>query len=327
MATRQLSARPRRTARTPRPRPIALIGVPMDLGTHLRGVDMGPSAIRISGLTERLRELGLRVNDLGNLTVPHASVASPEKKTRTRGAVQMPFAPPIAKVCRELTRVVEATLERGETPLVLGGDHSIAMGTMGGVARYAKRHKKKYGMIWVDAHGDCNTPATSPSGNIHGMPMAVAMGHGARLLTHLAGVSPMVSPRNTVLIGARDLDPGERENIRRFGINVFTMREIDEQGVSHCMREALSIACDNTDGFHLSFDIDSLDPSVAPGVGTPVSGGLTIREAHLIMELVADQKQMVSCELVEVNPALDHRNTTANLARELLLSAFGASIL
>jgi arginase len=308
-------------------RSISLIGVPMDLGTHLRGVDMGPSAIRISGLTERLRELGLRVNDLGNLTVPHASVASQKNQPARRGETPMPFAPPISKVCRELARVVEQTLDRGDTPLVLGGDHSIAMGTLGGVARYARRHKKKYGMIWVDAHGDCNTPRTSPSGNIHGMPMAAALGHGAHLLTHIAGVSPMVDARNTVLIGARDLDRGERENIKRFGIHVFTMREIDEQGVSHCMREALSIACDNTDGFHLSFDIDSLDPSVAPGVGTPVSGGLTIREAHLIMELVADQKQMISCELVEVNPALDHRNTTANLARELLLSAFGASIL
>jgi arginase len=310
-----------------RSRTLALIGVPMDLGTHLRGVDMGPSAIRISGLAERLRELGWRVNDLGNLIVPHASVASSQNKPVKNGGKHMPFAPPIAKVCRELSRIVESALARGQTPLALGGDHSIAMGTLGGVARYGKRHGKKFGLIWVDAHGDCNTPQTTPSGNIHGMPMAVALGHGARLLTHLAGVAPMIDARNTALIGARDLDTGERENIKRFGIHVITMRDIDEKGVSHCMRDALRIACDNTDGFHLSFDIDSLDPSVAPGVGTPVSGGLTIREAHLIMELIADQKQMVSCELVEVNPALDHRNTTACLARELLLSAFGASIL
>ena len=179
----------------------------------------------------------------------------------------------------------------------------------------------------MDAHGDCNTLETTPSGNIHGMPMAVVLGYGPRMFTDLSRVRPMVDPQKTVLLGARDLDPGERENIKRFGLHVITMRQIDERGVATCMREAIDIVTDGTDGFHLSFDIDSLDPSVAPGVGTPVSGGLTIREAHLIMELVADSHRMSSCELVEVNPALDHRNTTASLARELLLSAFGASIL
>lgn len=303
---------------------ISLLGVPMDLGTHLRGVDMGPSAIRIAGLNTKLRGLGLRVRDLGNLSVPHAHVAH---ETAGRGAKSMPFAPPIARVCRELMLVVERELRRGETPLILGGDHSIAMGTLGGIARHARRAKKKYGLLWVDAHGDCNTPRTSPSGNIHGMPMAVALGHGMPLFTKLAGISPMIDPARTVLLGARDLDSRERENIKRFGIHVFTMRQIDERGVSVCMREALDIVGEGTDGFHLSFDIDSLDPSVAPGVGTPVSGGLTIREAHLIMELVADTQAMISCELVEVNPALDQKNVTAWLASELLCSAFGASIL
>jgi len=298
----------------------------MDLGTHLRGVDMGPSAIRIAGLNEKLSSLGLNIEDLGNLAVPHANVAS--AKTGSGGPrKRLPFAPPVARVCKELMLTVENILLRGHTPLVLGGDHSIAMGTLGGVARYAKKSKKSFGLLWVDAHGDCNTPQTSPSGNIHGMPMAVALGHGASILTSLPGISPMVDARKTVLLGARDLDLGERENIKRFGIRVYTMRDLDERGVFVCMREALSIITDGTDGFHLSFDIDSLDPSVAPGVGTPVSGGLTIREAHLIMEMVADSEQMRSCELVEVNPALDQKNVTAWLASELLMSAFGASIL
>jgi arginase len=316
-----------------RKRTVTVIGVPMDLGTHLRGVDMGPSAIRITGLNEKLATLGIRVRDLGNIVVPHAHVATPEDGpagggTRARDASkQMPFAPPIARACKQLMRVVEASFLRGETPLVLGGDHSVAMGSLAGVARFGRHVKKRFGLLWVDAHGDCNTPKTSPSGNIHGMPMAVALGHGADLLTRLAGPAPMIQPDCTVLLGARDLDPGERENIRRFGIHVFTMRQIDERGVSVCMQEALSILRQNTDGFHLSFDIDSLDPSVAPGVGTPVSGGLTIREAHLIMELVSDTGMMISCDLVEVNPTLDHRNTTAKLACELLLSTFGAAIL
>ncbi len=306
---------------------IALIGVPMDLGTHLRGVDMGPSAIRVAGLAEKLLELGLQVEDSGNLAVPHASTATPEKKSRKKSKSPLPFAPPIARVCRELSLFVERALDKGATPLVLGGDHSIAMGTLGGIARYAKKRKKKFGVLWVDAHGDCNTPETSPSKNIHGMPMAVALGHGPRLLTDLAGVRPMIDAQRTVLLGARDLDLGEREKIKKYGIHVFTMRQIDERGMAACMREALEIVNDGTDGFHLSFDIDSLDPAVAPGVGTPVAGGLTIRESHLIMELIADTGRMISCELVEVNPALDQRNLTACVARDLLQSAFGASIL
>jgi arginase len=309
---------------------IALIGVPMDLGTHLRGVDMGPSAIRVAGLREQLVALGWRVNDIGNLSVPHASVASLNgtrtKTTKTRKP-GLAFAPPIARVCRELSRLVETSLRSGQTPLVLGGDHSIAMGSLGGVARYMRKRGEKFGVLWVDAHGDCNTAETSPSKNIHGMPMAVALGHGSRLLTELAGVKPMIDPARTVLVGARDLDLGEREKIKSYGIHVYTMRQIDERGVATCMREALGIVCDGTAGFHLSFDIDSVDPSVAPGVGTPVPGGLTIREAHLIMELVADTRLMLSCDMVEVNPTLDQRNMTACVARDMLLSAFGASIL
>ncbi|HYG76542.1 MAG TPA: arginase [Planctomycetota bacterium] len=313
---------------------IDILGVPMDLGTHLRGVDMGPSAIRIAGLNEKLRSMGLRVCDLGNLSVPHAHVAKISRAEAKRlskpeaGAEhELPFAPPVARVCRELMHKVEESLNHGNVPLVLGGDHSIAIGTLSGLARYARRKRANYGLLWVDAHGDCNTPGTSPSGNIHGMPLAAALGHGPELFTNMAGICPMVDPKRTVLLGIRDLDSGERANIKKFGVHVYTMREIDERGVNVCMREALSIVKGGTAGFHLSFDIDSLDPSVAPGVGTPVSGGLTIREAHLIMELVADSKAMISCELVEVNPALDQRNTTAWLASELLMSALGASIL
>jgi arginase len=311
---------------------IGLIGVPMDLGTHLRGVDMGPSALRVAGVNAKLVALGYRVHDRGNVSVPSAHVAfadesHPAKKLRSLKAKSLLYAPLVQKVCLELAAKVEKSLDHSEIPLVLGGDHSVAMGTLGGLARFGKRKQRKYGLLWVDAHGDCNTLETSPSGNIHGMPMAVALGHGPRALTHFAGVCPMVDPQRTVLLAARDLDLGERENIKRFGIHVFTMRQLDERGVFNCMEEALRLVTQGTDGFHLSFDIDSVDPSVAPGVGTPVSGGLTIREAHLIMELVADSKRMASCELVEVNPTLDQRNATAWLATELLTSAFGASIL
>jgi arginase len=298
----------------------------MDLGTKLRGVDMGPSAIRIAGLTEKLTALGLHVYDEGNLTTPHARAAQRDAPS-PRGERPLPFGKPIVKVCRDLMTLVETALERQQTPLVLGGDHSVAMGTFGGVARFARKHKKKFGLLWVDAHGDCNTPETSPSGNIHGMPLAVLLGHGARILRAMHGYQPAADPKHTVLIGVRNLDAGERKNIRDLGIHVFTMRDIDERGVSACMREALALVTSGTDGFHLSFDIDSLDPTVAPGVGTPISGGLTIREAHLIMEMVADTRAMIGCELVEVNTALDIRNVTAQLAAELLCSAFGASIL
>ncbi|MCW8128766.1 MAG: arginase [Planctomycetota bacterium] len=300
---------------------VAILGVPMDLGSSLRGVDMGPSAIRIAGVRERLGRLGFKVQDLGNVEVPHASVAG-------RGSPRLKYVQPIRRACRVLAHTVNRTLSAGAKPLVLGGDHSIAIGTLAGLALHARQRKKKLGLLWVDAHGDCNTSRTSPSGNIHGMPLAVALGAGNRLLTALAGKSPMIDARRTVLFGVRDLDMGERANIRKLGLRAITMREIDEHGVYAMMQEALKIvAAESGDGFHLSFDIDSLDPSYAPGVGTPVPGGLTVREAHLIMELVADTGRMLSCELVEVNPVLDRANATAKLAVDLLESAFGASIL
>ena len=304
---------------------IQMLGVPMDLGSDLRGVDMGPSAIRIAGVRKMLTGLGYRVEDLGNITVPHASVAG-------KDAAHLKFLNPISKACKQLAKAVEGALSSGAIPLVLGGDHSIAIGTLAGLARHAHKkgqpgHPLKYGLLWVDAHGDCNTAKTTPSGNIHGMPLAAALGMGVPQLTNLGGLSPMIDPKYVVLYGARDLDSGERKNIRKLGIRVFTMREIDEQGVSKTMQEALQIVTGGTEGFALSFDIDSIDPGVAPGVGTPVPGGLTVREGYLVMELVADTKKMVLCEVVEVNPVLDHKNTTAKLAVQLIHSAFGDTIL
>ncbi|MCK6474386.1 MAG: arginase [Planctomycetes bacterium] len=302
------------------PGKIDLIGVPMDLGSDLRGVDMGPSAIRIAGVAGQLAQLGYRVRDLGNLEVPHAFVAG-------QGRKDLKFVEPIRKACAQLAAAVAKAKSEGAVPLVLGGDHSIAMGTLAGLSRHAKQKRKRYGLLWVDAHGDCNTPKSSPSGNIHGMPLAVILGSGDARLAKLGAKVPMIDPKHTVLFGVRNLDPGERKVVRKLGLRVITMRQIDERGVFAAMKEALHVVAGDTDGFHLSFDIDSVDPRFAPGVGTPVLGGLTVREAHLIMELVADSGKMVSCELVEVNPVLDQRNITAQLATHFIYSAFGGSIL
>ncbi len=302
---------------------VAVIGVPMDLGSDLRGVDMGPSAIRIAGVVRRLKRLGCRIEDLGNLSVPHAVVAG-------KGESKVKYAEPIEIACKTLASSVEGALREGMTPLVLGGDHSIAVGTLGGVTRFGRsdgRKPRSYGLLWVDAHGDSNTPETTPSGNVHGMPLAAALGLGDARFTRLGGEPPMVDPSHAVLLAVRDLDRGERDNIRDLGLRVITMRDIDERGVYDMMKEALDIVTTGTDGFHLSCDIDCLDPRFAPGVGTPVAGGLTVREAHLVMEMVADTRHMVSMELVEVNPVLDQRNVTAELAAGLIYSAFGGTIL
>jgi len=306
---------------------ISIIGVPMDLGADLRGVDMGPSAIRIAGVGERLGKLGYRIVDLGNVGVPHANIAE-------KGPARMKYVASIRVACLELADAVERALLNRTQPLVLGGDHSIALGTLAGLARFGARSQQRFGLLWVDAHGDCNTAATTPSGNVHGMVLAMALGAGERSLVRLAGENlvPIVDPQRTVLFGVRDLDPGERKHIHKLGIRCITMREIDEHGVFQMMHDALAIVSGTTSGngaggFHVSFDIDSLDPRLAPGVGTPVPGGLTMREGHLIMELIADTKRMVSCELVEVNPVFDHANATAKVAVDLLESVFGARIL
>jgi len=301
-------------------RPIKIIGVPMDLGANRRGVDMGPSALRIAGLQTRLTQLGYTVEDLGNIPVniPETlRIIDPRAK----------YLAEVAEVNRILADRVEHVVAEGAIPLVLGGDQSISIGTIAGVASYYRQRGEKIGVLWFDAHADMNTPETTPSGNIHGMPYAVSLGLGVPELVDLKGFRPKLDPRHCVLIGVRDVDPLERENVRRSGLTVFTMRELDELGMRVVMEHALEIASRGTAGFHVSLDMDVFDPFYAPGVGTPVPGGATYREGHLAMELIADSHKLLSMEIVEVNPVLDVRNHTAEFAVELILSAFGKRIL
>jgi arginase len=294
---------------------ISILGVPQDYGAGRRGVDMGASAIRVANLNVRLEQLGYEVNDLGNL-----SVEQPEQARRQGSKAH--HLEQIADNCRRAAR----TIARGTAfPLTLGGDHSIAAGTVAGITKRFGR--QKLGLLWIDAHGDFNTPESSPSGNVHGMPLAAIAGLGVRELTHLRGVSPMVAPEKIVLVGIRDIDAGEARNIRQAGVTAFTMREIDERGMRAVMAEALTIVTSGTAGFHLSLDMDALDPEYAPGVGTPVMGGLSYREAHLAMEMIHDKHALVSMDVVEVNPVLDIANKTAALAVELILSAMGKKII
>ena len=301
-------------------RKIRVIGVPLDLGQSRRGVDMGPSAVRVAGLEARLEELGHIVEDAGNV-----AVAIPEQKKV--GDVNAKYLKEITATCTKHAELVVKTLEAGKVPLVLGGDHSVGAGTVAGVSEFYRRQNQKIGLLWIDAHPDINTPETSPSGNVHGMPLAAIMGLGPPELANIFNFSPKVSPENCVLVGARDIDTIERENVRRAGIEVFTMRDIDERGMRTVMEEALRMAGRGTAGYHVSLDMDWVDPENAPGVGTPVRGGATYREAHLAMEIIADHGRMLSMEIVEVNPVIDEHNRTADLAVELALSAFGKKIL
>ena len=302
------------------PEKIRIIGVPMDLGASRRGVDMGPSAVRVAGLHPRLKQLGRQVEDVGNIVVRQPEEQPyGEKKARYLGE--------IAETCRELAEAVKKTLDEDLFPLVLGGDHSIAAGTVAGAAAHFNKESKRIGLIWLDAHGDMNTPETSPSGNVHGMPLAAIMGSGPVELTGLAGIVPMVEPRSVSLVGIRDLDARERRFVKESGVHVFTMRDIDERGMREVMAEALRFAGDDTAGLAVSLDMDFVDPADAPGVGTPVRGGVTYREAHLALEMIADTRSMVSFELVEVNPVIDLHNTTATLGVELVLSGLGKKIL
>ncbi len=298
---------------------VGLLGVPLDLGSGRRGTDMGPSALRIAGLTKRLENLAVTVSDHG-----YVAVAAPE--TRQPGDETLRFGREIFRTCRRLRDRVRAIIDSGSLPLVLGGDHSIAMGTVSGVAAHLLEQKKKLGLLWIDAHADLNTPDTSPSGNVHGMPLAVILGRGAPMLLDLLEARPMVSVQNTAILGLRAVDPGEKERIKRLGVSVYSMQDLDERGLSPCVREALETVSKGTAGFHLSFDMDAVDPEVAPGVGTPVQGGLTYREAHLTCELVAESERMLSMEVVEVNPMLDERNKTAQVAVGLIQSALGKRI-
>jgi arginase len=299
---------------------ITILGVPLDLGASRRGVDMGPSALRLAGLNTRLESLGYEVADLGNISVA-------QQESTPTGLHIAKYLPQIAKTCSTLAEAVERIVSSEKFPLVLGGDHSIAVGTVAGVSHAFLRREKKVGLVWVDAHPDMNTPETSPSGNVHGMPLACCIGKGPAELTDIFGYAPKVEARNVVLVGLRDVDLSERGPIHDSGVNAFTMRDIDERGLKSVMQEAIQLAGRETDGFHLSFDMDVLDPDEAPGVGTPVRGGMTYREAHLAMETICDSARMVSMDLVEVNTVLDVANRTAQLAVELILSAMGKKIL
>ncbi|HVC46951.1 MAG TPA: arginase [Terracidiphilus sp.] len=302
-------------------RPIRVLGVPLDMGASRRGVDMGPSAIRVAGLEARLEALGHHVEDGGNITVEIA-------ETQDFGSHNARYLNQIAETCTRTSQAVLQALESGQTPLVLGGDHSIAAGSVSGVAEFYRRQGQRIGVVWIDAHSDINTPETSPSGNVHGMPLAALLGLGPEPLSSILGPAPKVAAENTVLVGVRDIDAAERENIRRAGVTeVFTMRDIDERGMRAVMEEALRAAGHGTAGYHVSLDMDWIDPEDAPGVGTPVRGGATYREAHLAMEIIADHGRMLSLEIVEVNPILDEHNQTADLAVQLACSAFGKKIL
>jgi arginase len=302
-------------------RTVAIIGAPLDLGAGRRGVDMGPSAVRVAGLGGRLRALGYEVVDLGNVPVAQA------ESVRDAGPDEAKFLPQIAVTCERLAELTGQALADGKIPLVLGGDHSIAVGTVSGISRFFRQTHRKIGLLWIDAHADMNTPQSSPSGNVHGMPLACCAGVGPDELAHMFGFAPKVEPANIALVGIRDVDRLEGKTVRDTGVRAFTMREIDERGMRHVIDEAIAIVTHGTAGFHLSLDMDFVDPQYAPGVGTPVRGGATYREAHLAMEVICDSGGMVSMEVVEVNPVIDEVNRTADLAVELILSAMGKKIL
>ena len=295
---------------------VRVIGVPMDLGADRRGVDIGTSAIRYAGLNDQLRHLNYGVHDMGNIVVP-------QPESQPTGNIHLKYLEPILKVSEELADAVTSALVAKEFPLILGGDHSISLGSITGVTRV----HKDISVLWIDAHADFNTEETTPSGNIHGMILAALTGIGNRHLTNIGGWAPKLDPQKIFIIGARELDLGERELLRTHHIHVITMSDIDRRGISSVMHEALSLAGQASDGIHLSLDMDALDPVHAPGVGTPVRGGLTYREAHMIMELIADSVHLIGMDVVEVNPILDQENATALLAVELVMSALGKKIL
>ncbi len=303
-----------------RPSHISIIGAPLDLGAGRRGVDMGPSAVRVANLNARLEALGYEVEDLGNVPVRQAE-ATPQ------GHPHAKYLPQIAATCQLLATEVEGALDHGSMPVVLGGDHSVAAGTVAGVSLHFRKRGRKIGLIWLDAHADMNTPETSPSGNVHGMPLACIVGLDPPELSEIGGFTPKVAPANVAIVGLRDVDSFEKPHVRESGVRAFTMREIDERGLRAVMEDAIRLATTGTAGFHLSLDMDFVDPRDAPGVGTPVRGGATYREAHLAMEMICDSGAMLALEAVEVNPVIDEVNRTADLAVELIQSALGKRIL
>ncbi len=299
---------------------INVIGFPMDLGADRRGVDMGPSAVRIAGLRERLEKLGYKVIDSGDIFV---QIMERQKITNPK----LKYVSQIVKTSTILAKKVEKTLEMGRFPLCIGGDHSMALGSLAGISSYCKKHKLKLGLIWIDAHADMNTDQTSPSGNIHGMPLAASLGLGNEKLTQIYGFSPKLKSENCALIGIRSIDKMEKENIKKLNLSVYTMTDVDKLGVNRIITKVLKEFKDKVDHIHVSFDLDGVDPSVSPGVGTPVPGGLSYREAHLIMEAIADCGCMSSLEITEVNPILDDKNKSAQFAVEIIASSMGQRIL
>ena len=312
------AARLERPAPVPMTRTVQLIGVPMDLGASRRGVDMGPSAMRLANLAELLGRLGYDADDIGNVSVPDRASLSAVPGARLSA---------ITDVCAELARLTSAAVRAGVRPLVIGGDHSLAAGSVAGTATALAERGQRVGVIWLDAHGDLHTPATSHSGNVHGMPVAHLLGLGDARLSHLSTVFPAVRAEHLVYVGLRDLDDEEKALITSRGLHAFTMRDIDERGLRAVMNEAVAIASRGTGGIHVSCDADWIDPREAPGVGTPVRGGATLREAHLAMEIIHDSGALLAMDLVEINPILDRQNHTAELAAELIASAFGRRIL
>jgi arginase len=306
---------------TTSPKPVHVIGVPLDLGGNRRGVDMGPSAFRIAGLGERIAALGRAVVDKGDLPAPIA-------ETQQARDEQKKYIREITKVCQKLYQTALESLAEGAIPLVLGGDHSLGAGSVAAAAEWAQRTSgRPIGLLWIDAHGDMNTPATSSSGNVHGMPLAALLGGEPAELARIGTFSPKVLPAHTVLVGIRNLDDREKVLVRESGVHVFTMKDIDRQGIAAVAEQAVNLAGNGTAGIHVSFDMDVCDPLIAPGVGTPVKGGLDYREAHMLMEIFADSGRLTSLDLVEVNPTLDIQNTTAQLGTELASSALGMKIL
>jgi arginase len=299
---------------------LSILGVPLGYGASMAGVDIGPAALRVARLNQRIARLGYSVHDLGDMRLERPQ-SFPEIDEKLK------YVREINKACEQLAIDVEEILKAGQLPLIMGGDHSIAIGSFAGAVSHYKKQNQTLGLIWFDAHADMNTPDTTPSGNIHGMPLAALLGYGTPELTHIGGFAPKLDPRLCAHVGARDIDAGERELIKKLGIRFFTMREIDERGMKDCMDEAIKIASRGSAGYAVTFDVDVLDPGDAPGSGTLVRGGLTYREAHLAMEKIAEAGGMRLLEIVEINTALDMNNKTAELGVELILSALGKTIL
>jgi len=300
-----------------RQRTIEIIGAPSDLGANIRGSNMGPASIRIAHLKKKIEQQGFKVTDLGDLHVPIRESLMDEIRDEF-------YLQPIRDICTNLAKITEGVMDRGNIPITLGGDHSVAIGSISGILRHFAKKDEELGLIWVDAHADVNTPHSSPSGNIHGMPLAILLGHGHPELTSIT--SKKLRPQNTALIGIRNIDDEEKRILRESGIKFFTMRDIDEKGMFNVMREAIDHAANGTAGIHASFDMDGIDPRYAPGVSTPVSGGLTLREAHLCLEMIYETKKLVGMDLVELNPVSDINAQSANVVVDLILSGLGKSI-